>query len=407
MSDDGQKGTTVSKHVRRSRPLRAAVGIGVIFTLLCLPGLAAAATTKQEAKPTLTIGLPFAPVSLDPSKDGAGFLIVRALTNTAITHIKPDGSIGPGLATAWRYLGTGGRKKGPDAGRGPNKDFEFTLRRNARFSDGTGVTAKAVKLWLEYFAKGNGAFASLMGPIQSIDTVGKWKVRLHLSSPNPVLPRVLSELYNWGAVSSAKAVAEPSVLGTQTVGAGPYMLDPSETVTNDHYTLVPNPYYYDKSAIRFSKVVAKVIPTASSMLQAVQTGQIDVGQGASATADAAEASGLKVVHAPNGYAGFILADRKGAASKPLADVRVRQALNYAVDRKAVTSAVVGKWGTPLAEMSSADGFVKKYANHYPYNPAKTKSLLAAAGYPNGFTLEHLGLTSSYTQAIAKYLGDRL
>ena len=66
-------------------------------------------------------------------------------------------------------------------------------------------------------------------------------------------------------------------------------------------------------------------------------------------------------------------------------MQVRQALNYAVNRQAVTQAIYGKYGVPTDETGSLDGLVPSLQNYYSYNPAKAKSLLAAAGYPNGFT----------------------
>src|SRR5208282_1409071 len=76
----------------------------------------------------------------------------------------------------------------------------------------------------------------------------------------------------------------------------------------------------------------------------------------------------------------------GSAANPLGSVQVRQALNYAINRQAVTQAILGKYGVPTAEISSSDGYVPSMQNYYPYDPAKAKSLLAAAGYPHGFTL---------------------
>jgi peptide/nickel transport system substrate-binding protein len=92
-------------------------------------------------------------------------------------------------------------------------------------------------------------------------------------------------------------------------------------------------------------------------------------------------------------------------------VRVRQALNYAIDRKTIAAALVGKYGHATSEVETPDGFDPKFVNYYPYNPAKARSLLAAAGYPNGFTIDTPvpAIGSGYnitggavTQAVAKY-----
>lgn len=376
---------------------RLTLGAGVVvMALSCAAGVSAAgAKGGAAAKPVLTIAFDTAPQSLDPARDASNAHFMRRLTNEPIIRLAPDGKFRSALATSWRYLGRG------------NKDFEFTLRKNARFSDGTPVTAQAVKTWFEYFVKAAGPYATRMGSFRSIETVGKWTVRVHLRTPHPAIPFVIGDNFGWGAVSSPNAVAEPTVLSKQTFGAGPYALVPSQTVAGDHYTFVPNKFYYDKSKIRFSKVVVKVIINPTSRLQAMQTGQVDVAMGDPSTVAAAVSAGLTVAHAPFAVTTLMLTDKSGTVSPPLADVRVRQALNYAVDRKALTAAFAGKFGLPTSEIPSSDGWDPKYRDYYPYNPAKARSLLAAAGYRDGFTLDVLTglfgtLGAPVVQGTAKY-----
>lgn len=361
----GRGSTTQIRHPHARRVL----GIACI-AILFASGCSAGGTASGESGTELTIALPGGPVSLDPAKDSYTWLGIRSLTNASITHIKPDGTVGPGLAKSFRYIGTG------------NRDFEFTLRDDAKFSDGTPVSAQAVKGWLDYFAKGTSASLALL-KIKSIDTMGQSTVRLHLAEPNPIVPYLLSEMKNWGSVSSPKSVANPNLLGTQTFGAGPYVLEPGETASNSKYTLVPNQYYPDKSAIKYSKVVVKIISTASSRFQAVNTGQVQVAAGSSDTADAAKSSGLTIVNAKNDISGLWIADWQGKTNRALGDVRVRQALNYALDREAITTAIAPQFGTPTAQPFSADGYDKSYDTYYPHDVDKAKSLLASAGYPDG------------------------
>lgn len=273
-----------------------------------------------------------------------------------------------------------------------NKDFEFTLRRDARFSDGTSVTAGAVVGWLSYFAKANGPFATTFGPNPSFEAVGKWTVRIHVTVPNPSIPYQLSEAgRNWGYVASAKAVTDPSLFATGSYGAGPYMLDPSRTVAGAQYTFVPNPYYYDKSSIKYSEVQVTRIATPSSMLQAVQASQLDVAWGDPTTARAATSAGLSVVWGSGSNIVLALGDRNGSMVKPLADVRVRQAVNYAINRKAIANALLAGYGKPTSGFPVVGVSDPKSDNFYPYDPQRAKSLLAAAGYGGGFTLKVLDL----------------
>jgi peptide/nickel transport system substrate-binding protein len=186
--------------------------------------------------------------------------------------------------------------------------------------------------------------------------------------------------------------AGPSALDEGTDGAGPYVVVPSQSVAGSQYTLVPNAYYYDPSAIRFSKVVVKIISQPSTMLEAIKSGELDVAQGDNTTVSTAQAAGLTVVAEPGGFDQILILDRgteapDGSGPNPLASVQVRQALNYAINRRALTEAIVGKYGTPTDEIGSRDGFDPSVQDYYSYGPARAKSLLAAAGYAKGFTLE--------------------
>ena len=322
----------------------------------------------------LRIGLSFGPFTLDPAKDGGGLPnVMRSLTNQSLFHMNADYTASPALVSDYKYVGEG------------NKVFEFTLKKGIRFTDGSPLNAAAVKTWLDYFAKQPGPYATSLA-IASVETEGEYTVRLNLASPCPIVPLLLSQYGNRGALSSPKSVADPESLAKGTYGVGPYVLDPAQSVVNDHYTLVPSKYYYDPSAIRFKKVTVRVIANASSMLRALQSGQIDFGSLDSSTAPAAEKAGVKVMHWRSGTVAVTLMDRNGTATKALGDVRVRQALNYAVDRTAIAKAMVGEYGRPTSQYQT-EYTDPALDDRYPYDPEKAKELLAEAGYPQGFNLE--------------------
>jgi len=191
-----------------------------------------------------------------------------------------------------------------------------------------------------------------------------------------------------GDVISPGGLRSPALLGTRTFGAGPYMLDPSQSVTGDHYTYVPNPGYYNKAAVHWKKVIVRIITDPQSMLNALKTGQVQVGNGDATTIAAARQSGLTVTSAPLLWTGVTLADRGSRLARPLADVRVRQALNFATDRNAIAGALFPGAGNPTSELTvpGGYGYDPALANAYPYNIGKARQLMAAAGYPHGFTL---------------------
>jgi peptide/nickel transport system substrate-binding protein len=157
---------------------------------------------------------------------------------------------------------------------------------------------------------------------------------------------------------------------------------------------VPNKYYYDQSKIHWGKVVTKSITDPNAGLAALRSGQIDVLElAAPTTAREAAALGLRVVLSRGGSnRGIMWTAVNGKPFPPLGDLRVRQALSYALNKKTYL-ALKGPGAVPTSTPfpSSIQLAGPKYANYYTYNPAKARALLAAAGYPDGFTMPIISL----------------
>jgi peptide/nickel transport system substrate-binding protein len=187
------------------------------------------------------------------------------------------------------------------------------------------------------------------------------------------------------------------------------VLDKANSVSGDHYTYTANPSYYDKSAQHWKKITVKVIASTTSALQALRSGQIDLMSGDAQTAETAKSAGLQVFHSPSYWNGMFLLDRGGSKTKALGDVRVRQALNFAVDRAAIAKAVYGEYASANDQPNTPgwDAYDQSLGTFYSYDVAKAKQLLAAAGYPNGFTMDvnytSFDQTDPMMQAIASQL----
>jgi peptide/nickel transport system substrate-binding protein len=355
---------------------RPAVALLLVAALLSSVSGCTGSASGARVGSTLTIAEPLSPPSLDPATGANENSDYFNLAYDPLIVLQPDGSFKPGLALHWSY--------GPR-----NESFSMTLRPGVRFSDGTAMDAAAVKTWIEHdLALPGGRATTYFSALESVEVTGPLALTLTFSAPTPLLELAFSQLLEMGMIGSPKAVQANS-LATETDGAGPYMMDKASTVTGDHYTYVPNPYYWNQGAVHWKKVVLKTITNPNTVLQALRTGQIQVAIGQPVTSlNAARSAGLKYVAPLTLLMGLLLSDREGALARPLGDVRVRQAINYAIDRNAVAKVIGSGYGRPTDQMAipGDDSYDPGLDKRYSYDPAKARQLLAAAGYPRGFSL---------------------
>lgn len=323
----------------------------------------------------LNIAFPAAPVSLNPAQAPTGYdMMLFNLAYSSPIIAEPDGTFKPGLASSWGYTNSS------------KTVFQFTLKPGLRYNNGTPLTAQSAANSLEYVKK-NAAIvpADLMPYFKTITAVGNLTVRITLTQAVPVMPLLLSQLYPMASFVSPAGLSDPSGLGANTYGPGPYELESSATVANSIYTYVPNPYYPDPSARHWSKVVIHIIDNPSSVLAAVRSGQDQLAYGDPSTYAAAESAGLGIIAPMSSWYGMIY---QRLASGPLANPKVREALAYAINRDPIVKGIFPA-GTARAsaqfQVPGAGGYVAGLDNMYPYDPAKAKSLLTAAGYPHGFS----------------------
>lgn len=365
---------------RTYRHQSRAFRIGCLITAIVFAGTvcgfegSSSAATKSPT--TITIAANQAPTSLNPMLNGNNVdaAYYQILPYASLIHLAPNGSLQPGLAVSWNLNKT-------------DTILDLRLRPGVRFSDGTHMTAADVVQSLNDFRRASGADVQYTNVFKSVTATGPLTVKISLKSPDPDAPLVLTERLGAGSPISLKALAKPATLSYETDGAGPYMLDRSLTTPGETYTFVPNPYYYDKKAIHFKKFIIRVITDPSTALEALQSGQVAFEDGEYANAAEAKADGLTVEPVLSNWFGVYLFDRN---SGPLGSLLVRQALNYATNRQAITQTVLLGYGHPTDEVelpaNSDQGYDPAYNSYYSYNVTKAKQLLKKAGYPHGFTL---------------------
>ncbi|WP_155059507.1 ABC transporter substrate-binding protein [Streptomyces blattellae] len=302
----------------------------------------------------------------------------------------------PNVATKWSYDSTG-------------TVLTLTLRTGITFTDGAALDASAVKKNLEHTRTGANEAAGQLKGIKDVEVVGADTVKVTLSAPDPSFVANLGSVA--GMLASPQAI-DAGTLKDTPVGSGPYTLDKGATTNGSVYTFVRNEKYWNADEFPFDKIVLKPLADPTAILNALRSGQVD---GALITTpknvDAARSGGLNILrYQPGDVAGVYIWDRDGKISKPLGELKVRQAINHAFDRATLIKSVYGGLGEPTAQVFNpiSTAYDASLNDTYPYDPAKAKSLLAEAGYPDGFSVDIPDVGPIFPEAQAamvQYLGD--
>jgi peptide/nickel transport system substrate-binding protein len=214
-------------------------------------------------------------------------------------------------------------------------------------------------------------------------------VEFKLKAPSGPFTTDLAMVWN-GVVSPTAVHKYGKTFRNNPVGTGPFIF--KEWRPADQLVLDANPNYW-RGKPKVDRIVFKVIPDAQAALLAIKRGDVhilaDVG---AQTIPAIRADANLVVLTQPGLAVNGIALTNDA--KPLDDKRVRQALNYAVDRDALDKSLFQGLAEPMtAPMPKAQWGFDETLKGYPYDPEKAKKLLAEAGFPNGFEAELLSYSS--------------
>ncbi len=384
------------------------ISLVVLILMLSACGQTPTATTQPvettgptvvatESAPTAILNLAknAPPISFDPATSAQADLVWMNQIYASLMKYDKDGKPSPDLATSWKYIGTG------------NTKFQMTIREGVKFADGTPLTAQSVADSLNYFAQnGTGPSAAAMKPVTA-SVLDANTVELNSTVPNPAFPDYLSSYYLAGMIISPAGLADKDKLKSTPSGAGQYILDTANSLAGDHYVLVPNVNYYDQSAIKWKQINIKIVPQGTSVVQAMQQGQMDIGQGDPSTVDAAKAAGLTIVHRATQWLPLFILDVDGVSTPALKDVNVRLALNKALDRVQIAKAFYGDYGRPAYQPGTpgVDGYDPTLDANFAYDLPKAKQLLADAGFADGFTLSICyltpqAMTSKIVQAVA-------
>lgn len=288
------------------------------------------------------------------------------------------GNLQPSVATAYQVSADGLR-------------YTFTLRDGVKFHDGSTLSAKDVKFSMERIL--NPETKSTRRPyfasnVDGVDIAGK-NVTFRLKKPDGAFVNKIAGYLLLVPKDYTEKLGTAEAFARAPVGSGPFRF--TEQKVGQSVTLVRfDDYWGAKPAVK--RLVFKVVPEASSRVNALLAGEADIVDYVAA-ADVARLKGNAGVAVRSVQIGSPLAVRlySNVPGTPLADRRVRLALNHAVDTNALIKSVLHGIGAPMASYISSsypygvDPTLKPYA----YDPARAKRLLAEAGFANGFDTELL------------------
>jgi peptide/nickel transport system substrate-binding protein len=317
-----------------------------------------------------------------------------------------DGQLDPtgGIAQKW--------EQAPD-----KLSWTFWLRQGVTFHDGTEVTAADVKFSLESLFTPQ-ATAGLLGPVRtaykSLEVVDPYTVTIHLKQPAIFLPWSFScAVGGEGMILPAKHFQEVGADGfaNKPIGSGPYKVAKNALGAFIQLEAVDN--HWRDGVPKYKTVTFMLVPEESTRLAQLQTGEADVIAISRERVPEVKAAGFNVFSKRNDQVVAVYMQQQWDPV-PVADKRVRQALNLAIDKEALLQFVFAGQGVPVpmypigsyGVAGGADAELKPY----PYDPEKAKQLLAEAGYPKGFETKIYSYVTAdlpelprLSEAVADYL----
>ncbi|MCW2540228.1 MAG: ABC-type transporter, periplasmic subunit [Frankiales bacterium] len=266
--------------------------------------------------------------------------------------------------------------------------WTFKLRPNVKFTDGTPWNADAAifnfnryinKSAPEFYPALNAAAGLTISSLKSSKKIDDMTIEVTTNGPLAYLPSNLTTVY-FASPTAVKAEGNEG-FGAKPVGTGPFTF--VSMTRGQQLVLKANPDYWG-GAPKVEQVILRPIPDPTARIAALRSGQVNWAEVPPPDdVPTLTKDGFQVL--TNSYDHvwpWVINGQK----KPFTDVRVRQAMNYAINREALIKNVLQGTADPEFQAAArANAAYREENNLYSYDPAKAKSLLAAAGLPNGFS----------------------
>lgn len=327
----------------------------------------ASASPALAARTDLVLGVVLEPPHLDPTAGAAAAIdeILYANVFEGLTRIGPSGEVLPALAESWTISDDG-------------KVYTFKLHKGVKFHDGSDFDAEDVKFSLDRARAPDSVNAQkgLFAAIDIVEVIDPETVQVTLKHPQGAF------LYNmgWGdAVIVAPESADRNK--EKPIGTGPFRFD--HWAKGSAVTLVKSDNYWG-DPVALDKVEFRFIPDAAAAVPAVLSGDVQAFPffPADAVSQVEGNPQLKVVIGSTEGETILAMNNK---KPPLDNLKVRQAISYALDREAIIDGASGGLGQPIgSHVSPSSKAYVDLTGRYPHDAAKARKLLKEAGFENGF-----------------------
>jgi ABC-type transport system substrate-binding protein len=311
----------------------------------------------------------------------AGYTIYDALVNWDFTRTEAFADLAPGLATEWAIDATNHLR------------WIFTLREGMHFHDGTLLTADDI-IWNfdrhlneqapHYDRAQAGGYRMYTGAVKKYEKLNEKQVALYTAQPLSMLPYLISRVF----IASPRRYAEIGnwqAFRANPAGTGPFKVE--KVTPRVSFELSRNADYWDRTRIpKVERMVLSPVPDAITRVAALRSGQLDwIEYPAPDSIEPLKRAGFQVVTKPYPHVWAWHANNTDAS--PIHDRRVRLALNYALDRESMIGLLAGTAIPARGPWPDSTALFGTPREHYRYDPAKARALLAEAGYGPGKPLK--------------------
>ena len=370
--------------------------VGAFLVSACVPADLAVAAAPQASLGKVVLATGVDTNTMDPAVTNAraSSIIVENMFDSLLWRDPKTNALIPHLAESYKVSDDG-------------LLWTLKLRQDVKFWNGDPFTSADVKFSIVRIQDPNlkSQYRPHIADIKQINTPDPYTVELVMAKPNPILPAYFVQTIKIVPMKYTQQVGNDQ-FARKPMGSGPFKF--VEWVKDDHLTLAANKDYF-LGPPKIDTLIFRPIPEASTRLAELLSGTVDVITNVPPQMIAQINTSPNTATASVGTSRQIYVGLRTEV-KPLDDVRVRQAINYAVDIDAIIKNVLGGNATrvPAAVPFHTFGH-DPTLKPYPYDPQKAKTLLTEAGYPNGFTIDFDSPNGRYlkdkevAQVIAGYL----